>query len=745
MADPVETNASGQSHVPRLPELQRALVAANRREAELQDFLEESVDALLKVDATGVILWANPAQLALLGATRDDLVGRTLFDLLDEPREASVVQRMLEGERLRLEPLVLRRIDGEPCAVIVSSHPQMRDGRLASVRCLMRKRERYLPGEIESRFAAIVEGSDDAIVSKTLEGIVTSWNAGAERIFGYTSEEMVGRSILTVIPPELKSEEDEVIAKVRANQRIDHYETTRLRKDGRRILVSLTVSPIRDAAGRIIGAAKIARDVTAQREADRINGVLAAIIQSSDVAIISEDLDGIITSWNPAAERLYGYTEADMVGVSVLRIVPDGLHHEEEHILAKVSAGERIVHFETVRQAKSGERISVSLAVSPILDRFGRVIGASKVARDLRGKRETERAIGSLAAIVESSDDAIISKDLEGVVTSWNPAAERLYGFAREEMIGQPMLKIIPPELYDEEARILAEIRAGRRIEHYETIRLRKDGGTVEVAITVSPVRDAAGRVIGASKIARNIGPQREAQRRKDEFLAILAHELRNPLAPVRTAIAMLRLPGVSADQQERLLAISDRQLQHMALLLNDLLDVSRITTGRVEMQTADVALSPLVAHAIDAARALITSRGHTLRVHEAAGDAWLHADPVRVTQILTNLLTNSAKYTDSGGNIELFTAARDGWVEIRVKDDGIGFSPEMKERLFTLFAQEKDALSRAAGGLGIGLALVREFVERHGGTVEAASEGPGKGSEFTVRLPLIETPGSRA
>jgi signal transduction histidine kinase len=178
-----------------------------------------------------------------------------------------------------------------------------------------------------------------------------------------------------------------------------------------------------------------------------------------------------------------------------------------------------------------------------------------------------------------------------------------------------------------------------------------------------------------------------------------------------------------------------------MTLLLDDLLDVARITTGRVELKTSDVELSPLVAHAVDAARPLITSRGHHLRVRETAQNAWLHADPLRVTQVLSNLLTNAAKYTDPGGNIELVTAERDGWVEIRVKDDGIGFSSSMRERLFTLFSQETDALSRAAGGLGIGLALVREFVERHGGSVNAASAGAGKGSEFTIRLPLIQAP----
>ena len=469
---------------------------------------------------------------------------------------------------------------------------------------------------------------------------------------------------------------------------------------------------------------------------ERARAWLAAIVSSSDDAIVSKNLQGIITSWNPAAERMFGYSAAEMVGQSVLRIIPPELRHEEPHILARMAAGERIEHFETERLRKDGTRVHVSLSISPIVDARGRPVGASKIARDISEQRKSDRERALLAAIVRSTDDAIISKSLDGVVVTWNPAAERLYGYMAAEMVGEPILRIVPPELHDEEQRIIAKIRAGERIEHYPTVRVRKDGSRVDVSITVSPVRDAEGRIIGASKIARDITGEREAQRKKDHFVAVLAHELRNPLAPVRSAIALLGLPGVAGEQRARALAIAERQVQHMSRLLEDLLDVSRVATGRVELKKSVVELGPLVAQAVDATRSMMEAKGHRLTVTEADRAVRIDADPARIVQIVANLLTNAAKYTDPGGRIALTTRLDDGEAVVRVKDNGIGFAPEMRERLFTLFSQAPESVERAAGGLGIGLALVREFTERHGGSVEAHSKGPGEGAEFVVRFP---------
>ncbi|HUP29884.1 MAG TPA: PAS domain S-box protein, partial [Usitatibacter sp.] len=267
------------------------------------------------------------------------------------------------------------------------------------------------------------------------------------------------------------------------------------------------------------------------------SALLAAIVSSSDDAIISKTLEGIVTSWNPAAERIFGYSAEEMIGQSILRLIPTELRSEETLIIGKVSAGERLEHFETTRLRKDGRRVHVSLTVSPVKNASGVVVGASKIARDIGSQREGDRARALLASIVASSDDAIISKDVNGVITSWNGAAEKLYGYTAAEMIGSPVRKIIPQGLQYEEDEILEKIRNGERIDHFETQRVHKSGGRIEVSITVSPVRDSSGRVIGASKIARDVSQQREAQRQKDQFLAILAHELRNPLAPITSAL----------------------------------------------------------------------------------------------------------------------------------------------------------------------------------------------------------------
>ncbi|HEV2275434.1 MAG TPA: PAS domain S-box protein [Acidobacteriaceae bacterium] len=244
-----------------------------------------------------------------------------------------------------------------------------------------------------SLLAAIVGSAEDAIISKDLNGLVTSWNEAANRIFGYTEREMVGQSILRLIPRELHSEEAEILRKIRAGEKIESYETTRIRKNGEAIAVSLTISPLRDPSGRIVGASKIARDISERRRGDDARTRLAAIVDSSDDAILSKNLQGIITSWNQAATRIFGYTAEEMVGQSILRLIPEELQYEEERILSAIRAGERIDHFETVRIRKDGERIEVSVTISPLKDGRGRVIGASKIARDISGRKQVERLL----------------------------------------------------------------------------------------------------------------------------------------------------------------------------------------------------------------------------------------------------------------------------------------------------------------------------------------------------------------
>ena len=352
-----------------------------------------------------------------------------------------------------------------------------------------------------------------------------------------------------------------------------------------------------------------------------------------------------------------------------------------------------------------------------------------------------------MAAIVESSEDAIISKTLGGVIRSWNGGAERLFGYTAREAVGQSITLIIPPERHDEEHGILARLRRGERIEHFETVRVAKDGRRIDISLTVSPVLDHDGRVIGASKVAHDITERkqvdaalREADRRKDEFLALLAHELRNPLAPLRNGLQVLRLAGGDADTVTQVRAMMDRQLGHMVRLIDDLLDISRIGQNKIELRRARVPLAAIIDSAVETARPSIEAEGHELSVSLPTDPLFLDADLTRLAQVFSNLLSNSAKYTPPGGHIWL-TADRQGDnAVVTVQDDGIGIPADALPRVFDMFAQVDRSIERATGGLGIGLSLVKSLVEMHGGRVSAASDGPGKGSIFTVRLPALIT-----
>jgi PAS domain S-box-containing protein len=244
-----------------------------------------------------------------------------------------------------------------------------------------------------SLLAALVESCEDAIISKDLNGIITSWNPAASRLFGYQPQEVIGRSIRVLIPDELQGTEVEILAKIRAGQSIEHYETVRLAKNGQRLDLSLTISPVRDPDGRIIGASKIAHDISERKRADEAQARLAAIVESSEDAIVSKNLDGTVLSWNEGARRMFGFTPQELIGQSILKIIPPDLHHEEVDILRKVRVGEPIDHFETTRVAKDGAQVEVSLAISPLKDRNGKVIGTSQIARDISSRKKMERLL----------------------------------------------------------------------------------------------------------------------------------------------------------------------------------------------------------------------------------------------------------------------------------------------------------------------------------------------------------------
>src|SRR4051794_29266205 len=366
-----------------------------------------------------------------------------------------------------------------------------------------------------------------------------------------------------------------------------------------------------------------------------------------------------------------------------------------------------------------------------------------------------------LAAIVATSDDAIVSKNLDGVILSWNAAAERIFGYTADEIIGKPILILLPPERQDEENTILSKIRRGERVDHFETIRVRKDGRRIDISVTVSPIHDASGKVIGASKIARDIteykqlvkerehllsaerAARSEAERigrMKDEFLATLSHELRTPLSAILGWSQLLQHDTPDAAMLREGLEVIERNARVQTQLISDLLDMSRIISGKLRLDVEQVELASVIGAAIDSARP--SAEFKQIRLHKvldpSAGP--VSGDPNRLQQVVWNLLSNAIKFTPKGGKVEVLLERVNSHVEISVSDTGQGISADFLPHVFDRFRQADSSTTRRQGGLGLGLAIVKQLVELHGGRISADSNGEGQGSTFTVTIPLAAT-----
>lgn len=358
-------------------------------------------------------------------------------------------------------------------------------------------------------------------------------------------------------------------------------------------------------------------------------------------------------------------------------------------------------------------------------------------------ERGLEAERGRSASIIEYSGDAIIGRSLTGTINSWNPAAERIFGYAAPEVIGRPMGEVFPPDPAAARGERDLEARAarGELVHHVETVRLCKEGHRIFVSETVSPIKDHLGKVVGISTIARDITERKRAEealrssnRNKDEFLAILAHELRNPLAPIRNSLSLLRRAG---RVDERVRVMMERQVNHLVRLVDDLLEVSRITHGKIELQKSFVELDSVIGSAVEISQSRIDAERHKLTLELPAEPLSLEADPVRLIQVFANLLNNAAKYMEPGGEIRLSARRQDGMAVVSVRDAGIGIAADALPGVFDMFAQVDPIGDRNKSGLGIGLALSRGLIQLHGGRIEAHSGGLGQGSEFIVSLPL--------
>jgi PAS domain S-box-containing protein len=503
------------------------------------------------------------------------------------------------------------------------------------------------------------------------------------------------------------------------------------------------------------------------------DALLHGIVESSEDAIIGESVDGTIILWNPAAERIFGYTAAEAIGQPMDLIVPPEKKEESQQAASLTRLGQRLDHYETVRTAKDGRRVEVSLSASPIQDATGTIAGVSHIFREVGERKRLEREAFHLAALVQSSEDAIASKNLEGIVLSWNPAAEQMFGYAASEIVGRSIRVIIPEDRLAEEDEVLRRIKSGGRIDHFETMRRRKDGTMIPISLTVSPIYDQAGRIIGASKIARDLTPLRtyattleetvkqseatargervalarerdalrtaqEALHLKDEFLATLSHELRTPLSAISGWLQLMKMRP-DQDRMTRGLSAIERNTNLLVRLIDDLVDVSRIMSGTLTLQVQSIDLRKVVDAAVDSVRPDIQAKRLHLEIASPSNIGWVEADPDRMQQVVWNLLSNAVKFTPEEGRITVTIARVGSTIELTVADTGPGISQEFLPRAFDRFSQQDGGKNRQHGGMGLGLAIVRHLTEMHGGTVSVTSV-EGEGARFSVCLPVAKT-----
>jgi PAS domain S-box-containing protein len=482
--------------------------------------------------------------------------------------------------------------------------------------------------------------------------------------------------------------------------------------------------------------------------------------------IIVSDENGVVFCTRPAEEKAFGRMPDELISRQLIRqntCSPE----ESARIRKEISERLRITGYwegEFVNRKRDGPLLTKFVRITTLeydgkkyLVRIQGVI-TEKVASDISELKRADAAQAYLAAIVESSNDAIIGKTLQGVITSWNKGAERIFGYTAQEIIGLPINTLIPPDRQEEGVEILERLRRGERIEHFETVRVRKDGKAVDVSLTILPIKDSSGRIIRVSKVARDISERKRADaereellmrekaaraeaqavnRSKDEFISLVSHELRSPLNSILICSQTLRSSPTDAEQIRQTCEIIERNTRTQLRLVEDLLDIARIAGGKLRLDKRPTDIVPVITDALDAVRPMAEAKGIKLCAQYGQRSEIVIGDPVRLQQVIGNLLSNAIKFTPEGGRVELWLERSGEDLCIWCSDTGAGIERTFLPYIFDRFYQADSSDSHRHGGLGLGLALAKHLVQLHGGTIKAASEGPGFGSTFTIRLPL--------
>jgi PAS domain S-box-containing protein len=627
--------------------------------------------------------------------------------------------------------------------------------------------ERSRHAETEARLSqesleTTLKSIGDAVISTDAAGRVVFMNAVAERLTRWPLKDARGRplrEVFHIVNEHTRAEVESPVEKVLREGQVvglaNH--TVLVARDGTEVPIDDSGAPIHDEQGRVGGVVLVFHDITERRKAEAERALLASIVESSGDAIISKTLDGTITSWNAAAEAMYGYTAEEAVGQHISLVVPPELYEELEGIMSRLRRGERVERHETVRVRKGGERLDVSVTISPVRDASGKWVGASTIARDITEHKRADAALQRRSRLIELSFEPILLWEFGGGIVEWNTGAEQLYGYTKTEATGRSsheLLKTVFSVPFDEyraalerEGEWAGELRHTTKDGREVVIESRQQFSVIDGRrLVLETNHDITERKRAEEERARLLEREREARRQaeevnraKDEFLATLSHELRTPLTPILGWTHMIRSGMLGEQEAAQGIAVIEKNSQLLSRLISDLLDMSSILSGKMRIERAPVELGSVVREAFETVRPLADSRRVALEVQTGGlSHVIVGGDRTRLVQVFWNLLSNAIKFSREGGRVVVRLASGEGRARVEVADDGEGIEPEFLPHVFERFRQADMATTRAHGGLGIGLALVKSFVEAHGGSVEVSSDGEGRGSVFAVTLPAV-------
>jgi PAS domain S-box-containing protein len=618
--------------------------------------------------------------------------------------------------------------------------------------------------------ASIVEFSDDAIISETLDGVVTSWNKGAERIFGYAASEVIGRSISFLAWPGNEEDMTRLVERIRQGERIDHYETIRRHKDGRQIFVSLSLSGILDTDQNIVGISKISRDITSRKVADETLSLQARLLEQVYEPILVRTPDDRILYWNKGAQRIYGWSAEEAIG-KVSRELLKTEFLEPEPLIRKAFEMDGAWEGELSHLTRDGIRRTMLSRWKMQKGRGGWEILETSfdITERKRALEQEEQARAVILAetrfreLIENAPDAILQVDPGGKIVVANHTAERMFGYTREELLGTNVDTLVPMRARAGHIKHRTVFAKSPKIRPMgsgmELSALRKDGIEVPVEISLSPSYQEGGTHVTA--VIRDVSERRQAEtqmrslqenymaelearqkeadrlnRLKSEFLASMSHELRTPL---HTIIGFAELLGEENEgplnnKQRRFLQHIQEDSEHLLGLINDVLDLSKIEAGGMSLRIEDVSLDAAIFEAMNAIRPRAAMKSLTLESDDIYS-VFVAVDPMRLKEVFYNLLSNAVKFTPEGGKITLQTKEEGQFVRVTVADSGIGIPSDQLEQIFEKFYQVGYATSGVREGTGLGLAICKRLVEMHGGRIWIESD-PGSGSQFHFTVP---------